>query len=190
MSRARRTRPVARPPELPSYGMQPGQLRRDDIALEERDDPARPLPLGRIRGARRVGMHDRLADEGLLTRAERTAGTRYAMVAELARLGLSPDPDAVRVWTAAHSRANAAERYVDALDELMAANALLGQHGQAIVHLVVCDGTEPAIAYRRLWPAAEPVSTDVARNRVAGALAVHLRHLAETWRPRSSEKWD
>lgn len=190
MSRARRARPVARSPEPPTYGMQPGHHRRDDIAIEERVDPSRPLMPGKARGARRIGMHDRLAAEGLLTEAERKAGTRYAMVAELARLGLSPDPDAVRVWTAQHGRTTTAERYLDALDELMAANELLGQHGQALVHIVVCEGVEPAIAYRRLWPAAAVVSADVARNRVAGALAVHLRHLAEVWKPRSSEKWD
>lgn len=190
MSRARRARTTAKQPEPPTFGMQPGQLRRDDIAIEERADPSRPLMPGRIRGARRIGMHDRLADEGLLTRAERAAGTRYAMVAELARLGLSPDPDAVRVWTAHHGRASAAERYVDALEDLLRANDLLGQHGQALVHTLVCEGTDPAIAYRRLWPGAAACSADVARNRVAGALAVHLRALADAWKPRTSEKWD
>jgi hypothetical protein len=112
--------------------------------IEDRADPSRPLTLGKIRGACHVGMHDSLADEGLLP---------------------------------------SAERYVDALEEILVANGLPGQHGQALVHTIVCEGIEPArtaatrAGPESCLPADDENPLDVAVERSLECYRPYHRHL-------------
>ncbi len=147
------------------------------VTIEAAPDPEAPHRT--IRRARRLTMADRLHAEGMLSTEQREAATRYAAAFEVAALGLTSDPAAVRGYVHPAWRSHAPEMVTAALARLRQADQALGLMGQAVLRLVVCADEAPETAYRRLWPAAPAVSIVVARNRVAGALAAALDRLVE-----------
>ncbi|TDH58253.1 hypothetical protein E2C06_33610 [Dankookia rubra] len=173
----RRQQPQAEPP---TYGMQASQLARRDVHVGDRADPEDPNRTVRV--ARRIGMHARLATEGLLTTDQQDAGDEYGRLWEVVNTGLSPTIGQGAGGSDPAFRSHAPELWSAACGKLAKGDAVL-RTGQlrAVVQLVVVAGLSAEDAYQRLYPTARPVSNVVSRNRTAGLLVAGLDLLADEW---------